>query len=65
MTGTFLLLPAIGAAVTIALTVTGQQLTSAVIDHYGLFRMPRRPMDASRLLGLALLLGGAVTIQLS
>ncbi|MEV4836531.1 DMT family transporter [Nonomuraea sp. NPDC049486] len=65
VTGTFLLLPAIGAAVTIALTVTGQQLTSAVIDHYGLFRMPRRPMDASRLLGLALLLGGAVTIQLS
>ncbi|MFD0430658.1 DMT family transporter [Streptomyces zhihengii] len=43
VTGTFLLIPEIGAAVTIALTVTGQQLTSALIDHRGLFRLPGAP----------------------
>ena len=32
VTGTFLLIPEIGAAVTVALTVTGQQLASAAID---------------------------------
>ncbi len=42
VTGTFLLIPSIGAAVTIALTVTGQQLTSALIDHKGLFKLPQR-----------------------
>jgi uncharacterized membrane protein YdcZ (DUF606 family) len=32
--------PETGAATTAALTVTGQQLFSAVIDNHGLFRMP-------------------------
>ena len=40
VTGTFMLLPQIGAAVTVALTVTGQQLASALIDTRGLFRLP-------------------------
>lgn len=64
VTGTFLLIPAIGAAVTVALTVTGQQLTSALIDHRGLFRLPKRPLTGPRLTGLALLLAGSLTIQL-
>ncbi len=45
VTATFLLIPEIGAATTVALTVTGQQLASALIDHNGLFRLPRRPMS--------------------
>ncbi|MEU3045062.1 DMT family transporter [Streptomyces sp. NPDC006984] len=64
VTGTFLLMPSIGAAVTIALTVTGQQLTSALIDHRGLFRLPQRTLTAPRLTGLALLIAGSLTIQL-
>ncbi|MCT2594724.1 DMT family transporter [Streptomyces sp. N2-109] len=63
VTGTFLLIPAIGAAVTIALTATGQQLTSALIDHRGLFRLPQRALTSRRLTGLSLLLVGSVTIQ--
>ncbi|MGW1137963.1 DMT family transporter [Streptomyces zhihengii] len=64
VTGTFLLIPEIGAAVTIALTVTGQQLTSALIDHRGLFRLPRRSLTKPRAAGLALLIAGSLTIQL-
>ncbi|WP_030212898.1 DMT family transporter [Streptomyces bikiniensis] len=64
VTGTFLLIPSIGAAVTIALTVTGQQLTSALIDHKGLFKLPQRSLTKPRALGLALLLAGSLTIQL-
>ncbi|MFY1686938.1 DMT family transporter [Plantactinospora sp. WMMB782] len=64
VTGTFLLIPAIGAAVTVALTVTGQQLTSAVIDQRGLFRLRRRALTTPRLTGLALLLGGSLLVQL-
>jgi transporter family-2 protein len=65
VTATFLLIPKIGAATTIALTVTGQQLCSAVIDHFGLFWMPRRLLTRRRITGLALLLSGAILIQLS
>ncbi|WP_371498799.1 DMT family transporter [Kitasatospora sp. NBC_00374] len=65
VTGTFMLIPSIGAAVTVALTVTGQQLTSAVIDHNGLFRLPKRALNSSRLVGLVCLIGGSLAIQLS
>lgn len=65
VTATFTLIPAIGAAATVALTVTGQQLASAVIDHHGLLRLPRRPLTAARLAGLALLIAGSVLVQLA
>ncbi len=65
VTGTFLLMPRIGAAVTVAFTVTGQQLVSALIDRNGWFRMPRRPLTAPRARGLALLVAGSVLVQLA
>lgn len=65
VTATFTLIPTIGAATTVALTVTGQQVASAVIDNYGLLRLPRRPLTAPRLTGLALLIAGSVLVQLT
>jgi transporter family-2 protein len=65
VTATFLLIPQIGAATTVALTVTGQQLASALVDHFGLFRMPKRPLAPVRLGGLFLLVAGSVLVQLS
>ncbi|MFF5297043.1 DMT family transporter [Paractinoplanes globisporus] len=65
VTATFLLIPVIGAATTVALTVTGQQLASAAIDQYGLFRMPSRRLTPARLGGLAILVGGSILVQLS
>lgn len=64
VTATFLLIPRIGAATTIALTVTGQQFASALIDHFGLFRLPRRPLSAVRVGGLGLLVAGCLLVQL-
>jgi transporter family-2 protein len=60
---TFLAIPEIGAATTVALTVTGQQLFSAVIDNYGLFRMPKRALTKRRIAGLVLLMLGSVLVQ--
>jgi transporter family-2 protein len=61
----FLLLPEIGAAATIGLTVAGQQLASLVTDQFGLLRLPRRPLTPTRLAGAALLLAGVAVIQLA
>lgn len=65
VTGTFLLIPAIGAAVTVALTVTGQQLASAAVDARGWFRLPHRPLTGVRAGGLVLLVAGSLLVQLS
>lgn len=64
VTATFLLIPAIGAAVTVTLTVTGQQLASALIDQFGWFGMPRRPLTLPRTGGLAMLIAGSALVQL-
>jgi bacterial/archaeal transporter family-2 protein len=61
----FVLIPEIGAASTIALTIAGQQLASVLVDRHGLLRLPRRPISPIRLLGVAALLGGVALIQLA
>jgi bacterial/archaeal transporter family-2 protein len=64
VTSVFLLIPEIGAAPTIALTVAGQQVASVFVDRYGLLRLPRRAIPSRRLLGVAILLAGVALIQL-
>jgi transporter family-2 protein len=63
VTATFLLIPIIGAATTVALTVTGQQIASAAIDHYGLFRLPTRTLTRARFGGLTALVIGCALVQ--
>ncbi|HKG38284.1 MAG TPA: DMT family transporter [Conexibacter sp.] len=65
VTAVFTLIPHIGVAATVALTVAGQQATSVVVDRRGLLRLPQRPVGPRRLAGVALLLAGVVLIQLA
>jgi transporter family-2 protein len=65
VTSVFLLIPEIGVAPTIALTVAGQQIASVFVDRHGLLRLPRRPISAERLTGVATLLGGVALIQVA
>jgi transporter family-2 protein len=57
------LVPQIGAATFIALVVTGQMLGSIAFDHFGWLGLAQRPVDAPRLIGVALLIGGVVLIR--
>ena len=63
VTSVFLLIPEIGVAPTIALTVAGQQVASVFVDRYGLLRLPRRPVTYARLAGVALLLSGVALLR--
>jgi bacterial/archaeal transporter family-2 protein len=58
-----LLIPVIGAAATVALTIAGQQLASVAVDRFGLLRLPRRPIGRLRLTGVAVLLIGVALLQ--
>jgi bacterial/archaeal transporter family-2 protein len=65
VTAVFTLIPEIGAAAVVVLTVAGQQLASVAVDRYGLLRLPRRPISRRRLLGVAVLLAGVALITLA
>jgi bacterial/archaeal transporter family-2 protein len=65
VTSVFLLIPQIGVAPTVALTVAGQQLASLWVDRQGLLRLPKRPAALARLAGVAVLLAGVALVQLT
>jgi bacterial/archaeal transporter family-2 protein len=64
VTSVFLLIPEIGAAPVVVLTVAGQQLASIAVDRFGLLRLPRRHISRHRLVGVVVLLTGVALIAL-
>ena len=65
VTAVFSLIPEIGAAPTIALTIGGQQAASVLVDRFGLLRLPRRPISPLRLVAVGALLTGVLLIQVA
>ncbi|HEV2528299.1 MAG TPA: DMT family transporter [Thermomicrobiales bacterium] len=57
------LVPEFGAAITTALVVSGQNLASLAIDHFGWLRLPRRRATIRRVVGVSLLLIGVLFVQ--
>ena len=55
--------PRIGAAYAIALMVAGQCGAALLVDHFGLVGMPRDPVTAQRVIGVALVAAGAVVMR--
>ncbi len=58
-----ILVPEFGAAITTALIVSGQNLGSMALDHFGWLRLPRRPATLRRVAGVSLLLIGVLFVQ--
>jgi len=53
----------LGAAVMVALIITGQMIVSLVLDHYGLVGYTRNPLNPARIIGSVLLLSGVFLIR--
>ena len=58
-----LVAPRLGATTTMALVITGQMLGALLLDHFGLLGFPVHPAGPARILGAALLIGGAALIR--
>ncbi|KJC35361.1 membrane protein [Bradyrhizobium sp. LTSP885] len=58
-----LLLPSLGAATLLALVVAGQMLAGIAMDHFGVFGLTPHPVSVSRLIGIALVIGGVLLIK--
>ena len=52
------MIPRIGIAAAIITIVAGQLLVGTLLDHYGLLGSAGRPMDVSRIIGLAVVMAG-------
>ena len=63
VTSVFLLIPRIGVAPTVALTVAGQQLASVLVDRHGWLRLPKRAITTQRLVGVATILAGVALLS--
>ena len=57
------LVPKLGAATFFALLITGQLVASVAFDHFGLLGLAQRSVDLTRVIGIALLIGGVVLIR--
>jgi bacterial/archaeal transporter family-2 protein len=58
-----LLLPSLGAATLLALVVAGQMSAAVTMDHFGAFGLTQHSMSVTRLLGVALIIGGVALIK--
>lgn len=57
------LVPRTGTATFFALFVAGLMGLSLALDHFGVFGLPRRPLDLSRIAGGILVMGGAALLS--
>ncbi len=57
------LAPRLGAATLVAAIVTGQMVTSLILDHFGLIGYPQQSLTPARAVGALLVIGGVLLIQ--
>lgn len=60
---TILAIPKLGAALTVASAVFGQQVAALLVDSLGLFGVVRVPLTLTRLAGAALVFAGVLLVQ--
>lgn len=57
--------PRFGIGNAVMFVLAGQIISSAVIDHFGLFGAPQKPIDAMRALGLVVMATGIAIAQIA
>lgn len=57
------LAPIVGAGMLVGLILMGQLSTAVILDHFGLIGFERKPINASKILGVVLLASGVVLIR--
>jgi transporter family-2 protein len=58
-----ILMPKIGSALTVGLTLAGQLIMAVLIDHFGWFNLPVHEINLPRILGIVLILVGIFFVQ--
>lgn len=57
--------PRLGVATMLTLAIASQLMMAVVLDHVGAFGLERHPVSAGRVMGLVLMIGGALLVRRS
>ena len=60
-----MLAPRLGAAATFSFVIAGQLIAALTIDRLGLFALEVRELSAGRIVGVALVIAGAIMVRLT
>nr|WP_314265029.1 DMT family transporter [uncultured Moellerella sp.] len=63
ITAALILVPKIGGTTFFIMVIAGQLAISALIDHFGLFGIPKQTLQLGRILGIGLVMAGVLCIQ--
>ncbi|AJP57683.2 hypothetical protein UC34_13180 [Pandoraea vervacti] len=63
MTAALVLTPRLGAASFIVCVIAGQVVASLIIDHFGLMGLMTKPVNLTRVAGVALIVAGMLVVQ--
>lgn len=63
VTTNIVLMPHLGATLTLMTVIFGQMLMGLLIDHFGLLGIHKNPIDARRIIGVIMILSGIVLLQ--
>lgn len=64
VTTNIILMPHLGATLTLMTVIFGQMLMGLLIDHFGLLGIHKNPIDARRVIGVVMILSGIVLLQI-
>jgi Uncharacterized protein conserved in bacteria len=63
VTAAIVLVPRLGVALSFSLIIAGQMFITLIIDHFGWFGLPEKPLSAMRVVGAALITIGVILIR--
>jgi transporter family-2 protein len=63
LTSNILLLPRLGSALTVVVTLLGQMIMALSIDHFGWFHVPVHELNGPRMIGIVFMLVGVFVIK--
>ncbi|WP_017549517.1 DMT family transporter [Salinicoccus carnicancri] len=64
VTTNIILMPHLGATLTLMTVIFGQMLMGLLIDHFGLLGIHKNPIDARRVVGVIMIISGIVLLQI-
>ncbi|MEK5502000.1 DMT family transporter [Bacillus sp. FSL M8-0168] len=63
LTSNILLLPRLGSALTVVVTLLGQMIMAIAIDHFGWFHVPVHELNLPRIIGILFIIFGVFIIK--
>lgn len=59
-----MLMPHLGVTLTMMAAIFGQIIMGLLIDHFGLFKLPKQPIDRRRIIAVTIIVAGILLLQL-